>query len=788
MESPPLNLGKIPVELKNLPQWVNWKYQIRNGKTTKIPINPRTGGKAQPNNPQTWATFAQAIKYFSKHRAKGIAGIGFVVSENDPISGTDLDHCRDPQTGEIEPWAAGIVSELKSYSEVTPSGAGLRIWTKGKLPPGRNRKDNIEMYKDGRFFTVTGQHLEGTPATIEPREERLKIIHARIFGQPAKPMPIPQLWDWGNNEIDLADSELLERAKQAENGAKFAKLWSGEWNGYPSQSEADFALCSMLAFWTGGDPVRIDGLFRQSGLMRPKWNERRGERSYGEVTIKKAIDQTSEVYTGKIPHHPDERPDIPLSPLPPIAAREAHGETISGVIEVIQNLTDLGNARRFASAHGQDLRYCFPWGRWLAWDGKRWKTDETGEVFRRAKETIQSLYREAAAATDDDRRRKVGKHALASESGSKIRAMISLAQSELPILPDEMDRDPWLLNVLNGTLDLKWGCHRPHRREDLITKIAPVEPRPDAECPFWLEHLNKIFQGNASLIAFLRRALGYSLTGVTDERALFVAHGSGANGKSTTHEIFAQILGDYAVRTPTETILVRGEGRIPNDLAKLQGARFVYCSEVEEGKRLAESHIKDLTGNDTISARFMRGEWFEFQPSFKLWLATNHKPLIRGTDNAIWSRIHLIPYVVSIPEADRIPRSKMMERLTPELPGILAWAVRGCLNWVKSGLGTPDEVREATEAYRDEMDILGGFIKEYCVVSEKARSGAKELYSGYIKWATENGEKVVSQKEFGTRLGQRGFKNGRMIHGGRFGWAGIGLKISPQGGEKVKGE
>lgn len=446
-------------------------------------------------------------------------------------------------------------------------------------------------------------------------------------------------------------------------------------------------------------------------------------------------------------------------------------------IEVGINLTDLGNARRFVIVHGPDLRFCFPWGKWLAWDGQRWKIDDTGEIYRRAKDTIRLIYEEAAAANDEKQRKQLASHALRSESDSKIKAMLSMAQSEpgIHILPDDLDKNPWALNVASGTIDLKTGFLKPHRREDLITRMAPVQYRPDALCPFWLEHLRKIFQGNVGLISFVQVAAGYSLTGITDERAMFISHGTGANGKSTTHEVIAQMLGDYAVRTPTESILVKREGGIPNDLAALKGARFVFCSELEEGKRLAESLVKDLTGNDTISARFMRGEWFTFQPSFKLWLATNHKPIIRGTDNAIWSRIRLIPFTVQIPESDRIPRSRMMERLTPELPGILSWAVLGCADWVHYGLGMPDEVKEATEGYRGEMDILGGFINECCVVSENAQGTAKELYETYVKWAESNGEKSVSQRMFGLRLAERGFRQGRMT-GGRIQWKGIGLE------------
>ena len=429
------------------------------------------------------------------------------------------------------------------------------------------------------------------------------------------------------------------------------------------------------------------------------------------------------------------------------------------------------------AAHGGDLRFCYPWNKWITWDGTRWQIDNSGEIERRAKDTVRLIYREACESKDEGRRKDLGKHALRSESDSKIKAMIDLARSEpgIPILPEEMDCDPWLLNVKNGTIHLKTGELWPHSQEKKITKITPIEFQPETPCPFWLEHLHKVFAGNEQMISFLQLALGYSITGVTDERALFISHGAGANGKTTTHEVIAHILGDYAARTPTESILVKREGSIPNDVAKLRGTRFVFCSEAEEGKRLAESMIKDLTGGDTISARFMRGEWFEFQPTFKIWLATNHKPVIRGTDNAIWDRIRLIPFIVSIPQEERIPKSRMMERLSSELPGILAWLVNGCLDWVRFGLGTPQEVQQATNEYRADMDTLGAFLNECCLLSPKAISTAKRLYEAYSKWCEGSGEHAVSQKAFGARLSERGFQRQRSSSTGRYSWSGIGL-------------
>ncbi len=233
-------------------------------------------------------------------------------------------------------------------------------------------------------------------------------------------------------------------------------------------------------------------------------------------------------------------------------------------------------------------------------------------------------------------------------------------------------------------------------------------------------------------------------------------------------------MGDYALRTPTDTLLARRDAGIPNNIAALKGARFVSASEADEGRRLAEATIKDLTGGDTISARFMRGEWFDFLPEFKLWLGTNHKPVIRGTDRAIWDRIRLIPFAVRIPdeEQDKHLRTKLLA----EAPGILAWAVEGCLAWQRDGLGEPREVRDATAGYRAEMDVLAGFLEDRCVVKEAARVSAKDLYASYVGWCDETGEKPMTQKAMGQRLGERGFDSARVGKDRARYWLGLGLR------------
>jgi P4 family phage/plasmid primase-like protien len=436
--------------------------------------------------------------------------------------------------------------------------------------------------------------------------------------------------------------------------------------------------------------------------------------------------------------------------------------------------TDTGNAERLADRHGANLRYCHPWGKWLLYDGTRWRVDDRGAVVRLAKDTARSIFEEAKEAHSDAAANQLGKWASSSLSESKLRAMISLCQSEpgIPVLPDELDASPDLLNVLNGTIDLRSGKLREHRREDLITRVAPVEYDPDANAPAWETFLERVLPGE-ELRAFVQRALGYSATGDTSEQCMFINHGGGANGKSTFQEAISAALGEYSMRTPTEMLLARRSDGVPNDVARLKGARFVSASETEEGRRLAESRIKDLTGQDTITARFMKAEWFDFAPTHKLWLSTNHKPEIRGTDAAIWRRIRLVPWAVTIPPAEQ--DKKLPIALRHELAGILAWVVRGCLQWRREGLQAPDEVRKATGEYRAEMDVLAGFLVECCELDTGHWEYAKDLYECYKRWCDENGERPEPQRKFGGRLGERGFQRDRGGSRGAGIWRGVRL-------------
>lgn len=426
--------------------------------------------------------------------------------------------------------------------------------------------------------------------------------------------------------------------------------------------------------------------------------------------------------------------------------------------EPLLHLTDLGNAQRFVVRHGANARYIPEFKKWITWDGARWLFDEDGETVRLTKETALSLYSEAAAEQNDARRVALSKWAAQSEGERRIKAIGELAKTEpgIPVRANSLDSDPWLLGVANGVLDLKSGALRVPRREDFITKRALVTYDPEAQCPTWLAVLDRIFAGNGRLIEYVQRAFGYSLTGLTVEQVLLLLWGSGANGKTTVVNVLRGLSGDYAMQADAATFMARDRSGASNDIARLRGARVVAAVETEDGQRLAESLVKQLTGQDTIAARFLYGEHFEFVPTFKLWLAANHKPVIRGDDWAIWRRIHLIPFAVQIPEAER--DKALPEKLAAELPGILNWTLQGCCAWQAEGLAPPDEVQAATAEYRREMDVLQDFLDACCVIAPNARVGATALYATYRKWAEGTGHHPMSQTRFGRKLAERGME------------------------------
>jgi putative DNA primase/helicase len=437
-----------------------------------------------------------------------------------------------------------------------------------------------------------------------------------------------------------------------------------------------------------------------------------------------------------------------------------------------QRFTDVGNARRLVLAHGHRFRYVNAWAQWLVWDGRRFRRDAKGEVVEAAKAVAGSLWARVPGADDVDRK-ALARWAAQSESAQRIEAMIKLARTEpgIAVEPDELDAHPWLLNVANGTVDLRTGELRPHRRQDLLTKLAPVDHDPGATCPTWTAFLARIMPDD-DVRAFLQEVVGYALTGVTTEQILVFCFGQGANGKSTLTETLQAMVGDYGRQAEPGLLLARQDVH-PTGVADLQGARLVVATEVEEGRRLGEATVKQLTGGDRIKARYMRADFFEFTPTHKLFLHGNHRPIVRGTDHAIWRRLRLIPFTVTIPREEQ--DKHLVSRLTHELPGILMWALQGCLRWQQHGLSQPAAVLAATSDYRSEMDVLGAFLEECCVVADRAYVSSANLYRAYQSWLDDNGERSVSQRSLGVALTERGFDRRKHGPDRRWHWFGIGL-------------
>ena len=436
-------------------------------------------------------------------------------------------------------------------------------------------------------------------------------------------------------------------------------------------------------------------------------------------------------------------------------------------------MSESGMVDRFLHLYGDQVFYVDDYKHWHTWQGSHWKKDNRRETQRRAHNMIIELYRLGMVIDDDDTRAGFMKFVASWDRISGLRNILEHASSDPKIakIPDELDRNKNLFNTLSGTIELDTMTCREHRQSDYITRVAPVQFDPNAKCPTWQAFLDRVVP-DRSVQVFLQQAVGYSLSGDTSEQCLFILYGTGANGKSTFLEVIAALLGDYASHTVVDTLLIKQGTQIPNDLAKLKGARFVYSMESESGKRLAESMVKALTGGDTVSARYLYGEWFSFIPEFKLWLGTNSKPIVRGQDFAIWRRIRLVPFEQVIPPEEQ--DKHMVDKLKDELPGILIWALEGCVDWMRNSLFVPECVRDATADYKTEMDILADFLASYCDVDVPDQTPKGDLYDAYKSWAEDNGERPLSQTKLGRLLKERGFQDGRT--GKQRHWFGIRLK------------
>lgn len=734
--SPPLAnnpFDKIPQEVKGYPQWVLWKWVVKDGNKTKVPISPKNPAqKASVSDSNTWSNYETALVAYNAWKDHDIEGIGFVFTADDPFVGIDFDHVRDAETGD---WQEGILEEIlsfKSYAETSQSGTGAHVILKGS--PLNRRCGKREIYSSGRYFIMTGHHIESTPLSIVSNPSVVSEFCERYNLKD----DVPSIPPTRRVAPEFSDNEILSRCHSARNAEKFARLWSGNHQGYQSGSEADLALCGILATHTD-DYDQIDRLFRRSGLFRTKWDEKRGEFTYGKSTIRKVL--ASHV-------------------------RSDH----------MFSLTDAGNGERFVVKYGEDIRYCHTFKAWFIWNGKIWQRDDSNQIMVKATDVVRSIYAEATHAPTDNERRDIASWAKSSENLTLRKHMIESAAPLIAVKTSELDAKGNLYNCVNGTIELDTVSFREHRREDMLTKCSGVVYDPSAECPHWIGHLKRIFRSEESFIEDFQVYCGYTLISGNPEQIMFILWGTGANGKSTTVNALHRIWGDYATTVAFTSLMVKNNDTPRCDLARIAGARVVISNEGEIGDRLSESWIKQMTGGDTLTVRRLYEGEFEFKPECVIWFVTNHLPNIKGADNAIWRRIWCLPFVEQIQENER--DTNIDEKLAAESSGILNWCLEGLKRYYQlKNLPMHDIIKKANQEYREESDIIGDFISEHLVFDGLESTSRTEVYTTYKFWAEENGMKPISTQAFTRCLREKGIRDGGKVGGIRC-WSGIRLKNS----------
>lgn len=720
----------IPIELIEKDNWCVFRkeWQREKNKFTKRPFNANTGQLAKANDPSTWCDFETALSVVDKYD-----GLGYFFDGEH--YGVDLDNIPSEivryQNGDYENnILADFIDTLTSYAEISPSGKGVHIICKGQLPPGGRRKGDIEMYNTGRFFTVTGQRIGDYKHVFDDDMGKINYLHHKYIGE--KDIPIQELSQIEEDGNNLTVDEVIEAAKNGKNHVRFSVLYEGDWSEfYASQSEADMAFANDLAYWTARDYEKMDAIFRKSNLYREKWDEKHGNSTYGYQTLIKAISDCSNTY----------KPFV----------LNISEEALKGTKKPRKQFSydDMGNTERFLYTFKENVLYSYVNKCWYYWNNKYWTEDTLGKIHSMADYIANNIYKEPLYVSDpndekliEEARKALTKHVKYTRQFKGKSNMIQDVQHHVSIEQSVFDKDGNLFNTHNGFLDLNTGILTPHEfgKNKYFTRISNTEYQPSALCPIWEQFLDEIFEGNKELIDYLQRAVGYSLSSSTTEQVMFILLGNGKNGKSVLLNLLHEVLGSYAMNIQPQTLAIKNGGQAANqDVARLKGARFVTTTEPNQGMKFDEGTIKQITGGDTVTARFLYGKEFEFKPEFKIWMATNHKPIITGTDNGIWRRMVLIPFNYTVPD-DKVDK-KLTFKLKDELPGILNWCLEGYIKWRQNGLDNePEIIKEQREEYREEMDMVQRFINDCCVVDSTRKESFSDLWDTFNRWAIKNKE------------------------------------------------
>ena len=730
-----VNQNNIPQKLKDTARFCCWRYETVKGRRTKVPYNPITGHKARTNQPITFTTFDTAAI------ATGYDGIGIHVANG--IAGIDLDHCME--NGILLPWAQEIVDKFHStYIEVSPSGTGTRIFC---LVPDNFtydpstyyiKKGNIEVYIPGftnRFLTVTGNALNKAEVT-----ETTKALSWLLNTYMLRPTP-PSSSASAPSQSYLDDDSVIAKASAAQNGTKFKQLWNGDIAGYPSHSEADVALCSILAFWCGGNREQMDRLFRESGLMRDKWDEYRGIDTYGNITITKALSIATVFY--KPIYHATAAEDFGMDRL----------KELDPMDTARFPWTDIGAGRIFAAYYKDILRFVPERKMWFYYEDGIWQPDKsTIRAMKYCMDLADLMYTFALEIQDEDKRKAYMKYVGRWQSHNNRVNILKDAQVHYPIPFSSFDTDLYIFNCKNGTLHIDTGEFTEHRSTDLLTKMSQVVYDPTARSDRFDTYIDEIMSGDQERAKFLQKIMGYGLTGDTRHECMTILYGATTrNGKGTLCESVLKVLGDYGCTARIESIAVRSfaNGSQPNeDIARLAGIRFVNISEPGKGIVMDAAKVKTMTGNDTLNARYLHENSFDFQPQFKLYVNTNYLPVINDMTLFTSNRIIIVPFDRHFDERSQDTTLKRKFATEEVQSAILNWLLEGNRLLREEGLYLPESVKKATASYQHDSDKMALFAEETLIPDEKGEVLTSVLYARYKDWCQENGYYAEGMKNF----------------------------------------
>ena len=760
-----VDIKNIPAKLKSDCRFCVWKFEKRSGQKTKMPYNPANGDRARINDLRTFADFKTTLMTYAMG---GYDGIGIAVGNG--IGAFDIDHCFR-EDGTLNDTAATVLSIFPTaYVEKSPSGKGLRgffcvpedfVYDK-TVYYINNRSKGLEVYMPGatnRFVTVTGDVYRTGEI---PNDETAMTTLLDSLMKRSKQVQNTQL----RHHSYLNDDAVIAHAEEASNSDKFKRLFAGDWEDlYDSQSDADMALLSILAFWCGCDEEQMDRIFRTSGLMRDKWDRQQAGTTYGAISIRNTVNTCAAVY---VPVNAQDIVDEEFTNLDPDSKSPEFQPDITKLTLSLDEMAphtnprygrdEIGMGNMFADFFKPIARYNSERGIWYVYDGTVWQPDtENLKVAELAKLLADKLYVFALTITEEDARKRFIDRVRKLQLRKHRETMLKDAKSVFPLSMKHYDRDIYLFNCQNGTLDLRTMEFREHRPEDYLTKVSPVVYDPDADCPRWRTFIKEIMQGDKARADYLQKAIGYALTGDTKMECLFILYGATSrNGKGTTMETFLKIMGDYGKTSNPEMLSTKfgntNASGPSEEIARLAGVRFVNISEPEKKITFNAALVKRMTGNDTLNARFLHENSFDFRPNFKIFINTNYKPSVSDMTLFYSNRLKLIPFKRHFEEHEQDKGLKAFFSTDVCLSAIFNWCYEGYKRFRSEGLEDPAAVSQATKEYQEESDRIGQFVDAWLEEGEAFEVRTSAAYKLYGEWCDKYGYRKENSTNFNNAI------------------------------------